>query len=206
MVRISPTVRVALAFAALITATALPNLVPGTRVQGGSHVFVSSLFTHFTLAPPEESKPFDKVRYLRVFEGQPLPKEDFLRTIDHITRTAALEYQLDPNLIRAVIFVESTFRSHVRSHAGAKGLMQLTDLTARHLGILNSLDPHDNIKGGARYLRVLLNQFKGDIKLALAAYNAGPTNVRRYKGIPPFQETRRYITKVLHAYKKLQGA
>jgi len=115
---------------------------------------------------------------------------------ENIIRTAAKQYDLPISLIKAVITAESAGNAQAKSHAGAKGLMQLMDGTAKDLGVTNSLDPKQNIMGGSRYLRQMLNSFKGDLTLALAAYNAGPGNVNKYKGVPPFNETQNYIKKV----------
>jgi hypothetical protein len=204
MDRVPPMVRILFAVLIIIATLALPNILPSSS----NHSIVrSSLKLLFSFVRQNDaSQTFNKLPYLRVFDGYPAPDEEMLREIDRITNEAAFKYQLDPNLIRAVIFVESTFRTKIRSRVGAKGLMQITDPTADYLGIQNSLDPEDNIQGGAKYLRKLLNQFRGDIRLALAAYNAGPTNVRRYKGVPPFPETQQYIKKILKAYGRLQGA
>jgi len=114
-----------------------------------------------------------------------------------IISQAANKYNLPDKLISAVIKQESNFNNGVVSHAGAQGLMQLMPGTAKFLGIKDSFDPVQNAMGGAKYLRQMLNQFGGNIELALAAYNAGPGNVKKHDGIPPFKETQQYVKKVL---------
>lgn len=113
---------------------------------------------------------------------------------------AATYYQLPPELIWAVIKVESNFRDQAISPAGAQGLMQLMPATADAIGLRDALDPEQNILGGAYYLRRLANRFGGDLYFTLAAYNAGPTAVRRHGGIPPYPETQNYVRKVLEYY------
>jgi soluble lytic murein transglycosylase len=116
----------------------------------------------------------------------------------------AKRYRLDPALLRAVIKAESDFRQHVVSKKGAIGLMQLTPDTAATLRVANVYDSVENIRGGARQLRHLLNLYRGDLPLALAAYNAG---VHRVKGgrVPEIRETRLYVKKVLRYYRQLQS-
>lgn len=115
---------------------------------------------------------------------------------DHHIAAASSLHGVSTQLVRAVIQVESAFDSLARSSKGAQGLMQLMPDTARDMGVTNAFDPRQNIFGGVRYLRILLDMFAGDISLAAAAYNAGATNVQRFSGIPPFKETRNYVGKI----------
>jgi soluble lytic murein transglycosylase-like protein len=113
---------------------------------------------------------------------------------------AASYYQLPPELIWAVIKVESNFRDRAISPAGAQGLMQLMPSTADSIGLRDALDPEQNILGGAYYLRHLANRFAGDLVLTLAGYNAGPGAVQRHGGLPPYPETQNYVRRVLGYY------
>jgi hypothetical protein len=115
---------------------------------------------------------------------------------DHHVDAAARLYQVSPDLVRAVIGVESEFDQWAVSSKGARGLMQLMPATARRLGVLDSFDARQNIFGGTQYLRILLDQFGSDVTLVLAAYNAGEGAVLRYGGVPPYRETRGYVQKV----------
>ena len=115
---------------------------------------------------------------------------------DDIIAEAADKYRLDPLMIRAVMQAESAFNAMARSPVGAMGLMQLMPAVAAELGADDPWDPRQNIMAGARHLRQLLNSHNGNVKLALASYNAGPGNVRKYGGIPPFKETQNYVKKV----------
>jgi membrane-bound lytic murein transglycosylase MltF len=110
---------------------------------------------------------------------------------------ASQAYQLPFNLIKAVAKAESDFNPNIVSHSGAQGLMQLMPSTAKALGVTDAFDPEQNIMGGAKFLRQMLDRFNGDTKLALAAYNAGPYAVKKYGGIPPYTETQKYVPKVL---------
>lgn len=115
---------------------------------------------------------------------------------DEIIDKASEKYNVPKNLIAAVITVESAGNPAAQSPVGAAGLMQLMPGTAKDLGVKNRLNPEENILGGTKYLRQLLDQFGGDTKLALAAYNAGPGNVKKYNGVPPFQETQNYVNRI----------
>ncbi|MCH4295091.1 lytic transglycosylase domain-containing protein [Shewanella sp. 3B26] len=120
---------------------------------------------------------------------------------------AAETYALEPALIRAVIHAESNFDPKAISRTGAVGLMQLMPGTAKDMGVRNAFLPQDNILGGSRYLSQMLERFKGNLNHALAAYNAGPTRVEEYRGIPPYPETKAYIERVnilLSRYRNLR--
>jgi soluble lytic murein transglycosylase-like protein len=118
------------------------------------------------------------------------------RAYDDIISEAASSYSLDPELIRAVMRAESAFNPMVVSPAGAQGLMQLMPALADEMGVTDPFDPRQNIMAGAKYLRWLLDLNRGDVRLTLAGYNAGPTVVSKYKRVPPFKETQRYVKKI----------
>ena len=131
-----------------------------------------------------------------------LPNDE---TYCNIINEAARTHSLDPYLIKAVIKVESDFDPNIVSSKGACGLMQLIPSTAKLVGCRNSFDPMDNIFGGTKYLRMMLNKFDGNLDFALAGYNAGPGRVDQYHGIPPIRETKNYVTKVNHYYRQFRA-
>lgn len=140
---------------------------------------------------PQASKKQDRTK-------KEVPKDkSVLKEIERSINKAAGKYDLAPNLIRGVIQAESNFQVRVESSAGALGLMQLMPATAKELGVKNPYDIDQNIDGGTRYLKNMLDRFGGDLRKALSAYNAGPGTVERYGGDVPYQETRQYVDRVI---------
>jgi soluble lytic murein transglycosylase-like protein len=164
---------------------------------------------HFTDAPTHRGfkifiKDFKKDKKLRTnfrLNGFSKNPDEF----DPIINTLSSEYGVDKSLVKAVIQAESGYNPNAVSPKGASGLMQLMPETARDLKVSNTFNPTDNIRGGVRYLRFLLDTFKGDVSLALAAYNAGLAKVSKYGGIPPYEETRNYVSRVLSYQKSYQS-
>lgn len=123
------------------------------------------------------------------------------RLFQPIILKAANRYEVEPAMVMAIIMAESSYNPKAISKKGAKGLMQLMPTTAKSLGVKDSFNPEHNINAGVRYFKKLLNQFDGDVELALAAYNAGSRKVREHRGIPPFKATKHYIKKVIKYYR-----
>ena len=142
------------------------------------------------------NKPRNAQKSSGVSSKDPARYQRYDRLIDEAARL----YQLPESFIRAVVRVESDFNPSVVSRAGAMGLMQLMPKTARSMGVADPFNARQNILGGARYLRILANRFKGDLVLTVAAYNAGEGAVEKYDGIPPYKETQRYVRRVLKHY------
>lgn len=148
-------------------------------------------------------EPINVPRQYRTFKS---PSQYTSKNIKELVTRYARRYRLDENLVYAVIRQESNFNPQAVSSAGACGLMQLMPATAAEMGVTSIFDPAQNIAGGTQYLAKMLELFKGNLSLALAAYNAGPENVKKHGGIPPFAETRAYVRAVLNRVKSYGGA
>jgi soluble lytic murein transglycosylase-like protein len=142
-----------------------------------------------------------------LLKQQPSRGADFVspEEIESAIEDAASRHNVDPNLVRAVIKVESNFNPHAVSPKGAMGLMQLMPATARELNVSDAFDPAQNVDAGVRHLRTLLNSFGGDARLALAAYNAGQGAVLRHGGVPRYAETQNYVKRITELYGSRTG-
>ncbi len=137
-----------------------------------------------------------------VYDSRASIKRPMPEYLSAIMTDAGARHGVDPRLLAAVAARESAFNPNARSRVGACGVMQLMPTTARYLGVNNVFDARENVMGGARYLRTLLDTFHGDLDLTLAAYNAGPGAVQRFNGVPPYAETKAYVTSIRIAYEK----
>ena len=167
--------------------------------------------TLFLTGGGEVTVPSDLVTNIvpnEIVESQGADPEEvrLLPHLESVITPAASKYDLDPNLVAAVIWAESSGDPNAVSSKGAQGLMQLMPATARELGVGNVLDPGQNVEGGSHYLRQMLDAHDGDLSLALAAYNAGPDAVRQYGGVPPYRETQNYVGKVMRVYERAREA
>jgi soluble lytic murein transglycosylase-like protein len=183
----------------LFACTALVGLllVPVNHRAGDLYSYVDEDgVTHFSNAPSDG-------RYRRVgrMRSRPVAAVTSKREYDEHITAAAKRYQLPEALLRAVMVAESNLNATAKSSKGAMGLMQLMPGTAKDMFVADAWDPAQNIEGGARYLRILANQYEGDVEKTLAAYNAGPEAVRRAGGVPNFRETREYVRKVVALYE-----
>ena len=164
--------------------------------------------TSFSDRTPATGVKYEEVVIYSCFACNPRSRIDWnniplqLNAFQTAINSSAKKYRVDPALVRAVIHAESAFRPAARSNKGALGLMQLMPGTARDMGVVNVMSPEDNIQGGVKYLSMLLEQNSGNTKLATAAYNAGPNAVKRYNGMPPFEETRIYVERVKILYDR----
>lgn len=183
-------VNTSLQFALPIVLTILCVLVMGIYINNRSQVPVSAPREHVNIAPLVEAKNI-------------APSITKNLKYDRLVEDVARTYSLDSALLYAVISVESGYNTKAVSKKGASGLMQLMPSIAKHYGVVDLLDPVQNIDGGARFLRDMMILFKNDVSLAIAAYNAGETAVVRYGNrIPPYRETMNYVSRVLSVYQE----
>ncbi len=153
--------------------------------------------------PPLDKKPHHKSASVK--SPKPVRGKKAERLYRPIIMRAAQRHQVDPAMVKAIIMAESSFNPRAISSRGAVGLMQLMPSTAKSLGVIDAFDPENNINAGVLYYKKLLTEFRGDVKLALAAYNAGSRKVKEYQGIPPFKTTRIYIKKVFEYYRQYKN-
>ena len=168
-----------------LTGEKLPRIAPIPAVAPFHPSAVTSIRAHARVSQPAADTTSSSI-----------PKR--LDQFQDIIQNASGKYDLNPNLIKAVIAAESAGNPRAMSSRNAKGLMQLIDSTATAMGVKDSWNPQQNILGGSKYLKQLLDRFDGDTKLALASYNAGPQAVEKHQGIPPYTETRQYVDRVMN--------
>jgi len=174
------------------------------KAKTGEDLDPAIFMQHPVIKAPQRNVEPAKKRSIQVDEGAPVegisPSGSAMARLDKyesIIRDASQEYGVPVKLIKSIILTESAAIETAKSSANAKGLMQLIDPTARAMGVKNSWDPRQNIFGGTKYISMMLDRYDGNLKLALAAYNAGPGNVDKYNGIPPFKETQNYVVRVM---------
>lgn len=187
------------------------------RVEGQVYSYIKDGVRHYTSKQPKGVAGATAVRSIRYsfvetcYACAPLPGVNFgtlrlnMAAYAVEIRTAAAQHGVDEAIVRAIIHAESSFNPNARSRVGAQGLMQLMPPTARRFGVSNSYDPAQNIGGGVQYLAWLLKRYNGDLTLAAAGYNAGEGAVDRYKGVPPYSETRRYVERVRVLAERYRG-
>lgn len=181
---------------------------PGTWVSGQTRTSDAVTFENLVNTLANEKKPAGASAAKAASAPQTMGKwAGETSDYDGMIREASGKYNVDESLIRAVIKQESAYNPRAESHCGAMGLMQLMPETAAELGVTDGFDPYQNIMGGTKYLRQMLDTFNGNLTKAIAAYNAGPGAVMQSGGIPPYAETRHYVSVVLDNYQqyKQQG-
>ena len=196
---------------ALILAGAFLLTVPPVAAQVYKWVDANGIVTYSNIAPPT-NQDFDVLRFpcyaadpkcrSVAWEKVPLNTRSFSQEI----RTAAEFNAVEESLIRAIIHAESAYQPEAVSPKGAQGLMQLMPDTQGEVQVADPFDPAQNIRGGTLYLARLLDEFGGDVELAAAAYNAGPSAVSRYKGVPPYDETKEYVRRVRILHRRYSQA
>ncbi len=159
---------------------------------------------HYEAAPDLPAAPAQP--FARASQRTPNPAQKTPVDLNQVVNEASGRYRLDPDFVNSVIKAESGFNVRAVSRKGAQGLMQLMPQTASQLGVSNTFDARANVDGGARYLRELLERYNFDMVKALAAYNAGPQRVEHYGGVPPYSETRAYVTRIVRDFNKKKTA
>jgi soluble lytic murein transglycosylase len=193
---------------ALLASGLLVLLLPALpAAAGGIYRYIDADgVVHFSDAPRDAR--YTRVRHERhegiAISPTPISRGPSERGYDRLIRKIALRHRIQPALVKAVIAAESNFKPDAVSRVGAQGLMQLMPRTAEELGVERPFGVIENIDGGVRYLRAMLDRY-GDLTRALAAYNAGPTAVDRYRGVPPYRETQAYVKRVLQYYRGYRG-
>jgi len=166
-------------------------------VSSVTRLYLNADSNGFVDVPTSEVDHFEKD-----LSAPAVPPERGSPPMAEVINTVSGRHHLDPDLINSVIHAESGFNPRAVSPKGAQGLMQLMPQTALRLGVVNSFDPGDNLEGGTRYLRELLERYNFDLIKALAAYNAGPQRVEQYRGVPPYYETQAYVARIIRDFNR----
>ncbi len=178
-----------------------------SEIERGFQTLMARSKTEVPVAQPDFQKILDKTVQLE--KNTPNKSTNAAKSraeIDNLIEEYSAKHGLDSDFVKAVVRQESGFNPNAKSKCGAMGLMQLMPSTAKGLGVTNAFDAEQNIYGGTKYLKGLLDRFGNNKELALAAYNAGPNAVKKYKGIPPYAETQNYVKSIMKSYDKLKGA
>lgn len=173
------------------------TLHPSEANKGSTHLYEKQEVLTKNALPIVEKLPSARLQPNTIFLCVRKAEQSFHPIIMQVS----IRHNVDPALIKAIILAESRFNPKAVSYRGARGLMQLMPRTARCLGVDDSFNPEHNINGGVKYFKRLLDRFDGDVKLALAAYNAGTRKVLKYNGVPPYNQTKKYIKKVFFYYE-----
>lgn len=186
-----------------ITGEPPPGMPAGLPVASTSQPFSSLVAAALAANGVHPATDPDGIPYAGAAPNAPSPVAS--AEIDRLVSANSATWNVDPALIKAIIANESGFNANATSNAGAQGLMQLMPGTAAGLGVTDAYDPAQNVWGGTRYMRGLLDRFGGNTELAVAAYNAGPGAVEKYSGVPPYAETQNYVQNVLASYEKYKA-